>query len=170
MSILFKTIFWISISFIGSSIVLSLLVSVLPLESNNDNINSIFLLIRLYGIPIAVLLTLTGTVKAKDKLVSVLAIIFATIGFSLLSLIIMVFVFAGSVCNWVTDDILYQNKANPSVIIESRHYDCGATDSGKSKIQTYKIVKLNEDFIWRTRIDTNSINQDEWIRIPSSSQ
>jgi len=165
MKLILKIIFWMSISFIGTCIFVGLLGLVLPIEIIDDKIDHLYFNIRFYGFPISIILTLTGTIKPTDKLGLIIGKILATIGGSIVSIFIgFVLLFTG-MCGWLTDDILFENKSDTSTKIEVRHYDCGATDSDRPNLKTYKVVSLTKYFIWRTRVDTNDINKDEWTRI-----
>jgi len=160
-----KIVFWTSISYVFICILVGILSLLLPIELIDRKIDNIYFGIRFFGIPLAIIFTLTGTIKQKDKLGTIIGKIFATISVSFVALFIMGLVFFGSVCGWMTDAILFESKNDKTIKIEARHYDCGATDTQRPNLKTYKVIRLSKYFIWRTRIDTNKINKDDWTRI-----
>jgi len=170
MKLFLKIFFWTSITFIGVCVLLALLGLILPIELINDKIENLYLGIRFFGLPLAIIFTLTGTIKKKHDLGTILGTVFTTIAVSFISFLIMIFVFFGSVCGWLTDDILFESKTNTSITIEARHYDCGATDTQRPKIKTYKVIKLSKYFIWSTKVDTNKIDKREWTRVNTETR
>jgi hypothetical protein len=117
-----------------------------------------------YGIPLAVLMTLTGTIKAKDKPEAIIMKIIATFLISVGTFIISMFLLFVGMCGWTTNKVLYENKNNNSLKIVERYYGCGAVDSDYPDYKTFKMKEISKNIYWYSRIDTNTINTSEWVK------
>jgi hypothetical protein len=125
---------------------------------------------RFYGIPIAILFTLTGTLRnVKDKM-RISAIVIWTIVLSFFSFGFMIFILFANMCSWSTNETYFISKSDNSTSIVSREFGCSATDSGDPKTQTFKVTKINSHLDRVTKLDTNYINKNDWIRVNSGSQ
>jgi hypothetical protein len=114
------------------------------------------------GLPIAVLLTLTGTIKRTNDKSKNITIIVATIIGSIVSFIIMVsMVFSVGFLTITNDTLLYKHKNNPTTTIMTQTIGQGAFGA-----DGHRIVKL-EPFLnfWNkiSIIDTTTIDKSEWI-------
>ena len=136
-----------------------------PLEFADNNNEFIYDSIRFYGFPIAILLTLTGTIKKADATSSVATKIFLTIGVAAFSVFVMVMTLFAGMCDWTTDKVFFENIKNPSVKIVQRDFGCGATDSSPATIKLFKVREITPLLIWVTPIDTNKIDKSDWNRI-----
>jgi len=160
-----KILFRYSIIFIGSILLISALWWLIPIESTNNDINGACYSIIFFGLPIAILLTMSGTIKQSDPAgINGIKIIltFAAVGLSIFFMIMMAF---ANMCGWTNRAILFEKKSNPSVKIISRGYGCGAPDSGAPTYENFKIYQLPLGFIWAVKIDTNKIVKNGWVRI-----
>ena len=93
--------------------------------------------------------------------------VFSFIGglFGLVILFIF-YLFASAMAVWTEAGTLYTNKSNPEVRIISRYVDLGALGGGTSP-DDYEIVlhrPLISIFKLETKIDTLTINKNEWVK------
>ncbi|MFA9213584.1 MAG: hypothetical protein ACEQSR_07020 [Candidatus Methylacidiphilales bacterium] len=153
---LFMLIFWLGAAVLSSFI---------PLEFASQNFEHAYYSIRFYGVPIAIVFTLTGTIKKKESWVEIISKIVLTIFACFGSLVIMTMILFGGMCAWTTDKVLFELKNQPTIKIEERSYGCGATDSGPSKLGIFKVRNFTPYFVYATPIDTNEIDKSEWLRI-----
>src|SRR6187399_945797 len=124
-----KIIFWTSIFFISFFIVVAILGRFVKVEFISNKTEYLFETVRFFGIPIAILLTLSRFIKRKDNATSIFGKVLLMIiisGISVFFLTISVFV---SMCSWTTNKTLYIKKSNDSIKIVKREFGCGATDS-----------------------------------------
>jgi hypothetical protein len=159
-----KIIFIISISFLGLLILFPVIRASTGLEFASDTVESSYHEFIFFAVPIAILFTLFGTLKIKDGIGSVIAVILCTIIGAFLSLFIMVLSIFLNMCNYYDVKILYQHKDSPSKQIVIREFGCGATDSGPPFINVNQIEYFTPYFIHSTKIDTNEMNKSDWIR------
>ncbi len=165
-----KIVYWTSILIPCFWVLTTILGNLVPLEFSNNNSEFIYDSIRFYGIPIAIMLTLTGTIKSKDTSGSIATKIFLTICVSAFSIFIMFMTLFAGMCDWTTDKIFFENKQNSSIKIVQRSFGCGATDSSPATLKVFKVREITPYLIWVTSIDTNKINKDEWKRIENIEQ
>ena len=165
-----KTVYWTSILILCLWILTTIFGTFIPLEISNSNFEIIYDRIRFYGIPIAIILTLTGTIKNKDTAGTVTIKVFATIVISLFSVFVMVMTLFAGMCDWTTENVIFENKLNPSTKIVQRSFGCGATDSSPATLKVFKVKEITPFLIWTTTIDTNQINKSEWTRIEQIKQ
>ena len=120
--------------------------------------------IRFYGFPVAIILTLTGTIKKKDTTGTMVLKIFITIVISAFSLLVMIMALFAGMCDWTTDKVFFENKHRTSTKIVQRSYGCGATDGSAATIKIVKVKEITPYLIWVASIDTTKINKGEWTR------
>jgi hypothetical protein len=159
-----KIIFWLSICAIVLLIAIPIIKSLLPVEFVNDRYQGIYDGFRVFGLGVAILLTLTGTIKKKDKIGEVIGKIVLTLFALLIPFCIMFTMIFNGMCRWVNDKPLFVNDRKPSRQIVLRSYGCGAVDSGSPKYGVFEIRDLSFGLIWVTKTDTLSIDRTVWIR------
>jgi hypothetical protein len=81
MKLLLKILFWTSISLLSFWSLTPLLGIFIPVEFSTENYENIFDGIRFYGVPVAIIFTLTGTLKKKDTIGIILTKVFLTLRF-----------------------------------------------------------------------------------------
>jgi hypothetical protein len=166
---LFKFIFWTSIFFIGFWILLPILELFIPLEFTDNEIKNSFYNIRFWGLPLSIMLTLTGTLKPNDS--SIGSKVILTLLISGISVFIMIISLFGDMCGWTaTGKVFFEDKKDHSIKIVERDYGCGALDSGLPKYKVVKIKELTKYLVLVTEIDTNKIDKSEWIRVPNEKE
>ncbi len=153
---LFMLIFWLGVAVLSNFV---------PLEFASQNVEHSYYSIRFYGVPIAIIFTLTGTLKKKESWGEIISKIVLTIFACLGSLVIMTMMLFGGMCAWTTDKVLFEHKQQSTIKIEKRSFGCGATDSGPSKPGIFKVNNFTPYFRYATPIDTNEIDKNEWLRI-----
>ena len=139
--------------------------SFIPIEFADNNYEFIYDSLRFYGFPIAIMLSLTGTIKKKDESGQIAVKVFLTFCVSAFSVFIMFMTLFSGMCDWTTNKVFFENKQNTSIKIVQRDFGCGATDSSPATIKLFKIKEITPLLIWVTDIDTNQINKSEWSRI-----
>ena len=164
-----RIIFWIAIVSILFFILPPIIGLLLPLEFTNDRFKDIYEKIRFTTLPIAILLTLFGTIKITDSSQRKTTKIVLTIVAAVLSGMILFFSFWSGMCAWATERILFDNSENPSKKIVLREFGCGATDSGSPVIRVCKIKTITPYLIWVTKADTTSIDRQVWTRAKENS-
>lgn len=162
---LLKVVYCTSILLLSIWTLTAVFGSLIPLEFSNNNHEFIYDSILFYGFPIAIILTLAGTIKKDDTRGTIATKVFITILISFISLCIMFMTSFTGMCDWTTDKVYFENKQNPSTTIVQRSFGCGATDSSPATIEVYKLRELTPYLIWVTSADTNQIDKNEWRRI-----
>ena len=162
---LFKIIYLTSIFFICFWILAAILGQFVPIEFTDNQIENTFDSIRLFGFPIAILLTLSGTIKPNDTSGSIGGKILLTLFVSGISFFFMVITLFASMCSWTTGKVFFESKQDRSIKIVERDYGCGATDSGRPICKIFKVKNITNYLIWVTEIDTNKIDKSQWVKI-----
>jgi uncharacterized membrane protein len=162
---LFKIIYWVSIFAICFWVLTPILGLFVSLEFTSNEIENAYETTRFYGLPFAILLTLTGTIKDPDTSNSNGQKILLTLLIAGISFFIMIITLFSGMCSWTTDKVFFEDKKNSSIKIVERDYGCGATDSGKPIYKTFKVHEVTKYLIWVTEIDTNKIDMSEWTRV-----
>jgi len=117
------------------------------------------------GIPLAILLTLSGTLKKDDPVIAVIVKIGATVFVSAVSLYILALVSLGDMCTSTVVRTLFENKYNHSDKIVLRSFGCGATDSTSPTYGVVRAKYLTSHLFWRTDIDTTKLDRTVWVRV-----
>jgi len=155
-----KVIFGMAIVFVGLAIFTFTLGQILPVEFADYKVQHKFYRIIIEGLPIAVLLTLFGTVKQENSktknwmfgILTVLASILCLVG-----QFFMILAFGFGV--WTTDSILCKHKTYNREIKE-QIYDLGAFGYGGHR--TVEIQPFLTFWILPTKNDTATIDKKEW--------
>lgn len=157
-----KIVFWIAITFIGLWLLMPLLRWILDLEFATDSIKSEYKEFLFFTVPIALLLTLFGTIKSKDSRLKVVSKVFGTFVIVVITVLIMFISIFYDMCSWTNRKILYESKNDLNTKIIARDFGCGATDSRPPRVGVHKVEYFTDYFIHTTEIDTAKIDKDEW--------
>jgi len=160
-----KIIYWTSLAFIFLFVIVPFVGQFTPLEFTNDNFKTLLEEIRFFGLPIAILLTLFGTLKPKDSTASKGIKIALTISVSALSFFFLLVSAFGNMCGWTNNKTLFNNINDKTTKIVLRDFGCGATDSGSPIYKVCKIKNISPVFIWVTDTDTTKIDRQVWQRV-----
>jgi hypothetical protein len=159
-----KTTFWAAISFIAIILATTGLLHILPIEFATSAYQNVFDYLLFLGLPIAIILMLTGTIKRTERTGAIILKILLTLFIAFFS---MVFSFVSvffDFCSWSTSKILFE-KNDASAQIVSREFDCGALDSSSPDYKVVIIKHLTPVFIYITDVDTTKINRTVWKRV-----
>jgi len=159
-----KTIFWIAISFIAIILIVAGLLHVLPIEFATSAYEDVFDVLLLLGLPIAIIFTLTGTIKRTNTAGATIAKIVLTL-FAAFLPVLFAFTTAFDLCGWSEGKILFAKKEDASTQIVLREFGCGAVDSSSPDYKVVKITHLTPLFIYISDIDTTKIDRTVWKRV-----
>jgi membrane protease YdiL (CAAX protease family) len=155
-----KIIFWIALAFIALTLLSLTIGQELPYEFADYRIQQKFYDIIIQGLPIAVLLTLFGTIKkvnSKTRNWSYIGLT-ALISFGcLVSQLFLLFSFGFGA--WTTVSTIYRHKYENREIKEQL-YDIGAFGYGGRR--TVEIKPFLNYWIEPKPIDTMKINKNDW--------
>lgn len=160
-----KIIYWTSIAVICVFTIIPFLAKFVRLEISNQGFRNVFDQIRFFIFPVAILLTLFGTIKSKDTTDTKTIKIILTVGASLISVFILAMKMFAGMCEWTTNKILFRKVDDKMTLIVLRDFGCGATDSGLSLNKVCKTKNLFPSVIWVTEIDTSKIDRKVWQRV-----
>jgi hypothetical protein len=157
-----RTVFYSSLVFIAIFFLSVTVFQALPVEFADEDVKDTFYEVIMMGFPIAILLTLTGTMK-KGKPDANIAIFFITgfgafLGFCLIGGIMLSIGFAG----WNDTGYALHRKKDRQIQIKEHVHDFGALGSGGKRIVQLKPFLRYWNIV--THVDTTAINKDEWYR------
>jgi hypothetical protein len=156
-----KTVFWTALVFIGLTIFALTVGLILPFEFADYKIMHKFYETITQGLPIAILLTLFGTLKCEKTKARNWTFLGVTVLSSIISFFIMVSLFFTiGFGAWTTLTTIYRHKTEDKVIKE-QILDIGALGYGGRR--TVEIKPVLKYWILPTKIDTTTINKNEWI-------
>jgi hypothetical protein len=135
----------------------------LPFQFNNQNTAESFYHLIWLTFPLAILLTLLRPGKNSKGTGKALTIVAAIVSLVFLSF----FVFARTMCGYITDEVLFVNKSDTTLKIVEKHYDCGATDSDLPKYEYYKTKALIRQILYSKQVDTLRLDKNEWLKTNS---
>jgi hypothetical protein len=163
-------VYYGSILFIALCIFITILLIIFPLEFASDGFQDIYDASLLWGMPLAVLLTMTqiGFKKNPDRLkikMMVIKRIIIAICYLFLFFCYAVFSFGFSMCTWSRGETILENRLNKSVRIVKRDFGCGATDTSPATVEIFKITQITPLFICVSKVDTNKLEKKDWVRI-----
>ncbi|HVX48988.1 MAG TPA: hypothetical protein VHB48_02490 [Chitinophagaceae bacterium] len=172
MQMLYKLIFYASISLLVIFVCVAVALNWLPLEFTNATYADIFATVFVFGIPILMLLTLCrlgfkpALTAQKKKVVVIQTIITAA------AALLLIFLYglgtALDLCGWTTGKALFK-KINGQQKIVEREFGCGAVDAAAPTIKIAREVYITPVFVYFTPIDTNTLNKAEWIKVETKN-
>ena len=118
-----------------------------------------------FAVPIAVILTLCGTVKGKDSIPLVTGKLLGTLALAALSVFLMFGSALSSMCTYTNKEVLFEKKDDPNTQIIVREFGCGAVDGGPPVISVHKVNHFTNFFIRSSRIDTSTIDKNNWVKV-----
>ena len=155
-----KTIFWTAITFIVLTIFGLTIGQILPYEFANYKLQHWFYDTIIQGLPIAVLLTLFGTIRQENTKTRNWTFIGLTVLISILCFVAQFFlIFSFGFGAWTTETTIYKHKTENKAIKEQL-YDIGAFGYGGRRI--VEIKPILKYWILPTAIDTLTIDKSEW--------
>jgi asparagine N-glycosylation enzyme membrane subunit Stt3 len=159
-----KIIYRTSIFLLAFFILQPIVGSFIPLEFASDSIRSDFESFRFFAFILAILGTLTGTLKKCDGVIVVILKITGTLFAIFITFFIALSMALGNMCGYSNNQLLFINKNNSNTTIIIREFGCGATDSTPATKKAAKQTRITPLFFWVTSVDTNKINKENWIR------
>ncbi|MBI3232429.1 MAG: hypothetical protein HYZ42_00040 [Bacteroidetes bacterium] len=165
-----KTTYWIAIITLCLWATITITINFFPFEFSNQISRSVFERISFSWVPIIILLTLTGTIKYNETRTQTTNKIVLTVCASFLSVIINFMMIFSDMCSTTTTNIFFINKQNNSIKIVERSFGCGAWDSSPATISVSKVREITPYLIWVSKVDTNKINKNEWVRIQNKEE
>lgn len=157
-----RTIFWLTIAFIISSIFALTIGQFLPIEFRGTKIQSEYYYLVFTILPFAFLLTLIGTLKKKhSKLKNWIIGIVTVLSAGLCFFILVRIMFSVAFGVWTNETILYRNKDNKNITITRQIFDVGALG-----YQGHRIAELTpvlKYFQTVKEVDTAQIDKSQWI-------
>ncbi|RYG00165.1 MAG: hypothetical protein EOO07_35810 [Chitinophagaceae bacterium] len=166
MRIVCKIIYFLSIAYIALCCLVTILLAVLPLEFQNYQFGEKWDNIFFFGIPLAILFTLTRLGFKDRKTLVIWHQILATFLFSL-GVFIIFFLYGivslGSMCNYSTGETVFTNRHSSTTKIVKRYFGCGATDSTPPTITLARQTDVLSLFWYYTKIDSSRIDRSVWM-------
>ncbi len=155
-----KTIFWTAIAFIVLTFFSLTIGQILPYEFADYKMMHNFYDTIMQGLPVAILLTLFGTIKRENSKAKNWTFFGVTVLTSIISFVIMVsLIFKIGFGAWTTVTTIYRHKTEDKVIKEQL-FDVGALGYGGQRI--VEIKPILKYWVLPTTIDTLKINKNEW--------
>ena len=162
LNIIFKAIFWLTIVFIVVTFYTLTFGQSSTYEFADWKLSQQFYDTIMQGLPIAILFTLTGTIKRTNNQSKNFTIIVVTIIGSIVSFYLMVSMLFSVNFLLITNHILlYKGRTNQTTIIMTQTIGQGALGA-----DGHRIVKLEPFFyFWNkiTIVDTTTIDKADWI-------
>lgn len=155
-----RIVFWISTCWIFLCAFILTIGQYLPFQFSNENTAQNFYLLIWITFPLSILLTLLRPGKNSKGTGKALTIVTAIVSLVFISF----FVFAKTMCGYITDEVLFVNKSDTSLKVVEKHYDCGATDSDLPKYEYYKTKALTRQILYSKQIDTSHLDKSEWMK------
>jgi|SRR5688572_7530765 len=164
LKVLYKLIFYCSLLFLAVFLWTVTVGQTINYEFRDNRTAGNFYNIILGGTPIAILLTLFGTLKRRYDMTRKLLTIFATVGLTLLTFMFLLYnLFTIGFGVWTTFNIAYEHKTNPKRQIREQRYDVGALGYGGSRIVE---VKPFAGLFWNVSlVDTTKVDTSKWKRV-----
>lgn len=141
---------------------------VLPVEFTNPNLKETYYSFILFGVPIAILLTLTGINRKTDRTLvvarSILTPLIAIISFFVI--INLMLRFDLGMTSWDEREILFHQKARPEVVVVKETGTVGVFGAKTTRI--VKKTSFTPVFQMVQEVDTLLIDSKYWVKMPQN--
>lgn len=169
MKLFFRILYWISLLYIVTCLLVSLLIRISPLDFASSVDADRFDILFFGGIPAAILLMISRigfkTMNRTEKRNAIILGFLMSIGCFLIFVLYAFTSFGSSLCDYSNGRTLFISRTDPSIRIIFRYYGCGAVDSSPETPSTAKLKPFTRVFNYITPVDTSKINKEEWIRV-----
>ncbi len=161
-NIILKVIFWLSLLFIVVAIYSLTLTQHINYEFADWEVRNEFYGVILFGLPVAVLLTLTGSIKKTNNMMQNTMVIGSSVLTSIIAFNLMTsMLFSVGFITFTNDTILYKHRYKKRVTISEQRIRYNGT-IGFYKQRIVQIEPLLTFWNKVTPIDTATINRAEW--------
>jgi hypothetical protein len=155
-------IFWLSIAYIISSLLVLTLGQSLPIELSDKKLQSDYYNFVFIALPFSILLTLIRTIrqkypKAKNRKITV----FTSLMAGLCIFILFNLMFSIGFGSWTNETILFRNKRDHNITIAQQIFDVGALGYGGRR--TAELTPFLKYFQLIKQVDTSNIDKAQWI-------
>jgi hypothetical protein len=160
---LMTILYWSSISFIVLWFLSAAIFKILFFEFTDQTVESQYIDFRFNSLLVAILFTLTGTLKKTDSAFYIVGKILLT----MTATAIVIFFLVLSIwtdCTWITNETIFLNKETNSQRIVSRSKGCLLV-SGKLTEHFFIITPITNYLISAVEVDTSRINKSEWQKL-----
>jgi len=158
-----RTIFYLTILFFLLLIGGLISFSIFSLEFDNVSYKNEFYFYLSFLIPLAILLTLTGTLHKKNTSNKNWTIGGATISIAVAIFLIMFSLLIQTFGGWRTQSILFRNKKNVNITISEQIWDVGALGYDRNSTRIVKLKPVLRYLNQVVLIDTAQLNKTDWI-------
>ena len=155
------TVFWLTITFIISTIFAFTIGQILPVEFRNNKMQSDYYYFAYTVLPFSFLLTMVGTIKKKNKKAKNWTIVGLTILSSIICFFILVrIMFSIGFGAWINEAVLYRKKEDKTISINRQIFDDGAF--GYGGYRNAELKPFLKYFLIVKQIDTAKIDKTKW--------
>lgn len=120
-------------------------------------------------LPLAIVLTLTGTLFEKDGILAAISKVILTLFVALVTLFLMMVSGIGF-CGWSHRETAFSNKENPSKTIVIRDFGCGAMDGGPTRSAVFMVNPVAPGLNWTVEVDTLKLDTVKWTSLRDNNQ
>lgn len=162
---LFNIAYFISIFILSIWIVNAVFGEMIPLEVKSKSLRSEFESVKPFIVAIAIFIFLTCRIINSKEIPEIRWKLLMTLISGIFSFVVFILLIFSTLCVWIDESTLFENKSDKTDKIILRRKDCGAFDGSDGP---YKIVQVKEmiiPFNLVLPIDTNRIVKAEWFRI-----
>ena len=162
LNIIRRTIFWLTIVFIVSSVFELTVGQSLPVDFKDNKMQSDYYYFVFTALPFSFLLTLFGTIKKKNTKARNWTIgVLTTLSAGLCFFILVRVMFSIGFGAWTNEAILYRKKNNKNITINQQIFDVGALGYGGHR--TAQLTPFLKYFQTIKQVDTTKIDKTQWI-------
>jgi hypothetical protein len=162
-----RVVFISSLNVIAVIIGFRVLVSLTPLEYSSPRVEAAVNTTTGICIPLAIVLTLTRTLRDKESLFAGIGKVALTLFVALFSLMIII-VASFNFCGWSDKNTVYYNNQSPQKVIVVREYGCGIFDSGYNTKEVLMVKPFIPGLNWTTKVDTLKNDNTKWSKFDNS--
>lgn len=156
-----KTIFWLTILLIATIVFSFTIGQAIPIEFKDYKVKNDYYYFAFTALPIAIMLTLFGTIKKKYKKSKNWTIVGITVISAIICFFLLVSImFSVGFGSWTTETILYKKHRDKVVTIDKQRLDVGAL--GYGGYRTVQLTPFFKYFQLVKEVDTAKVDKRNW--------
>ncbi|MFT5820007.1 MAG: hypothetical protein ACI8ZM_001241 [Crocinitomix sp.] len=159
-----RKFFLFAVSFLVFWVIFPIVRSFFNLEFATNDVKSAYSTFLIFAVPIAILCTLSGTLKIDESQFIHNGKIAATSITAIFVLMILIFAMAFDMCGTTDHELLYEHKNDANTRIIVRSFGCGAYDSDPTVKDVYKVNYFTPFLLHSVKIDTNEMDKSNWTK------
>jgi len=166
MKLVCRIIYWLAVAFIALIILIWLAAKLIPLDFREDSYEEYFIATGFFGIPTAIIATITkigfilSDKECKKKIITnriLMAVVLIIVG-----IIYFTSTALDGMCGWSKGEVIFKKKDDNDVKLVRKDFGCGAVDGSLPDTAFFSRAPVTPIFYYYKTVDTSKTDMSVW--------